>query len=308
MKHNKLSVITSFCILAALASGCEKESQVNDATYMSVFVSDISSKATVTTTQSFEGLYATDGFMVFSCGHDAPSSIAVNIKPFVKNDALWTPDTKIAWPAYASDFMAWVPYDKATFSKIDHTISYTVPTDVTQQQDLLVTEKLNIPAHNNAPIELSFDHALTAVRLVVGQEFPGGSSITSISLCNVLLTGKYQFAPADDAPRWTDLSGSGTISLDLSASPISVPEEYEAGMPITGSDQTFFVIPQTCADDAHLEIMYGGKTRYIYLPEGFVFRQGDCVTLQVNGKNDWFYVTVGIVEHREDVEAGTMSI
>lgn len=311
MKYNRLWSITSLCILAALASGCEKESQVYDETCMSVLVSDISSKATITTDQSFESLYGTSGFLAYSCGHDDPSLVAVDFRPFVKRteSTIWEPISKITWPGYATDFFAWAPNDEENivFSTKDHTIYYITPTDVNSQHDLLVAENTNIPAWNNAPIVLSFGHALTAVKLITGEDFPEGSVIKSVSICNVNLNGKYQFAPTDGTARWKALSCIGRITLDLSESTDVVPADND-GMPITKDNQTFFVIPQACPDNVHLEILYGEKIKKIYMPDGFAFRQGECVTLEVSGRDGWFYATVVKVEQREDVDAGTMSI
>ena len=309
MNRNRLKIVALLCILVSLACGCGKNSLDREADSMSAQLAGITSKGTVTTTPMFSDLYGASGFMVYACGHSDASKVAVESKPFVKNGTVWAPATKILWPGYATDFFAWAPYDaeKIVFSASEKSISYIVPTDVTLQQDLLVTKVENVPALYNTPLDLSFDHALAAVKLVTGSDFPGGEAIKSISLCNVNLTGKYQFTPAPDTEAWTELSGIGTMTLDKSASDDLIPSE-NAGMPITGNDETFFVIPQACTDDVHLEILYGEKMKYNYLPEDLVFHQGECVTLQVDGKDDWFYATVVRVEHRTDVDAGAMSI
>ena len=78
-------------------------------------------------------------------------------------------------------------------------ISYTVPTDVSKQEDLMfaVNKNASEPADGNAT-SLDFKHSLAAVKFVVG-DLPNGVTVKSIKLKNIAKKGNYSLA----SDEWT---------------------------------------------------------------------------------------------------------
>lgn len=123
----------------------------------------------------------------------------------------WKPQTDYFWLNGKSlDFYAWYPYNSAegtngipagmTLNQEDFSsISYTVPTDVSKQEDLMfaVNKNASEPADGNAT-SLDFKHSLAAVKFVVG-DLPNGVTVKSIKLKNIAKKGNYSLA----SDEWT---------------------------------------------------------------------------------------------------------
>lgn len=123
----------------------------------------------------------------------------------------WEPETDYFWlNGKPLDFYAWYPYNSAegtngipsgmTLNKEDFSsISYTVPTDVSKQEDLMfaVNKNATEPADGKAT-SLDFKHSLAAVKFVVG-DLPNGVTVKSIKLKNIAKKGNYSLA----SDEWT---------------------------------------------------------------------------------------------------------
>lgn len=123
----------------------------------------------------------------------------------------WKPQTDYFWlNGKPLDFYAWYPYNSVegtngipagmTLNQEDFSsISYTVPTDVSQQEDLMFAVKKDAlePADGKAT-SLDFKHSLAAVKFVVG-DLPNGVTVKSIKLKNIAKKGNYSLA----SDEWT---------------------------------------------------------------------------------------------------------
>lgn len=123
----------------------------------------------------------------------------------------WKPQTDYFWLNGKSlDFYAWYPYNSAegsngipagmTLNQEDFSsISYTVSTDVSKQEDLMfaVNKNATEPADGKAT-SLDFKHSLAAVKFVVG-DLPNGVTVKSIKLKNIAKKGNYSLA----SDEWT---------------------------------------------------------------------------------------------------------
>lgn len=132
----------------------------------------------------------------------------VEIKKYADS---WKPQTDYFWlNGKPLDFYAWYPYNSAegtsgipagmTLNSEDFSsISYTVPTDVSKQEDLMFAVKKNAsePADGNAT-SLDFKHSLAAVKFVVG-DLPTGVTVKSIKLKNIAKNGNYSLV----SDEWT---------------------------------------------------------------------------------------------------------
>lgn len=143
------------------------------------------------------------------------------------------------------------------------TLTYTVPTDVTKQVDLMTVCCNPVKSATTPEVELNFGHALTAVRIKCGKDMLAGK-ITEVTIAGIhgkgmQVIGSKTWTPLDD-----DHQAAYTISDEITLSPstdenvadkIHVPENT----PIAGTDTdnlTFMLLPQTLPDGATMTIKF----------------------------------------------------
>ena len=140
---------------------------------------------------------------------------------FMKNeevvDGQTTKNKVYYWPPSNNElsFVAVAPYHALTLPdspETSATLSYTVPTDVTKHEDLMVakTARINNGATGTA-VGLSFNHILTAVQFAIG-EIPAGT-ITSISVSGDMIQGgTYTINTGEWTAKNTAAAATYTIS------------------------------------------------------------------------------------------------
>ena len=132
-------------------------------------------------------------------------------------------------------------------------VNFEVEPDVKNQKDLMTacSGNVHLDVMGTAPrTDLTFRHALTAVRFKVGQNLSYSKHITKVEIVNALSKGKYVL-PTDknhtgawdastlSAPATFTLGGDGTVSVSTSEAVNNV---------IMGHNQdnyVFYMIPQT---------------------------------------------------------------
>ncbi|MFC2296782.1 MAG: DUF2232 domain-containing protein, partial [Prevotella sp.] len=126
------------------------------------------------------------------------------------------------------------PYGKLQLSPSTYTgtpyVNFEVEPNVTNQKDLMTacSGNVHLDAMGTAPrTDLTFRHALTAVRFKVGQNLSYSKHITKVEIVNALSKGKYVL-PTDknhtgawdastlNAPATFTLGGDGTVSVSTS--------------------------------------------------------------------------------------------
>lgn len=132
-----------------------------------------------------------------------------------------------------------VPTDKG-----DLQINYTVPADVAAQQDLMWSTPCDA---NASPCELTFNHALTAIRFSAGAEL-APCTIKEISIKGVANSGTLNIENGE----WSGTTGSAnyTLSPDLTLTASEGETYVTAGTPITEGDNTLLLMPQDLGSDA----------------------------------------------------------
>lgn len=188
----------------------------------------------------------------------------VEIKKFGDS---WKPQTDYFWLNGKSlDFYAWYPYNSAegnngipagmTLNQENFSsISYTVPTDVSKQEDLMFAVKKNAkePADGNAT-SLDFKHSLAAVKFVVG-DLPTGTKVTSVALKGVKYKGDLAVTTDDKGEVQFTWSNLANETRDFTQATDKEVKENETDNAITKEDQTFFMMPQTLPDGAIVEVV-----------------------------------------------------
>lgn len=179
----------------------------------------------------------------------------------------WKPQTDYFWLNGKSlDFYAWYPYNPAegtngipagmTLNQENFSsISYTVPTDVSKQEDLMFAVKKNAkePADGNAT-SLDFKHSLAAVKFVVG-DLPAGTKVTSVALKGVKYRGNLAVTTDDKGEvqfTWSNLANDTENFTQVTNKEV---KENDTDKAITKENQTFFMMPQTLPDDAMAEVV-----------------------------------------------------
>ena len=138
------------------------------------------------------------------------------------------------------------------------TLTYTVPSDVTRQIDLMTVSHTAISA-TTPVVELKFGHALTAVQIKCGKDMLAGK-ITKVTIAGIHSTGT-QVIGSDTWETTSDLA-TYTITKDitLSADENGTDKIHAPGnTPITGtvSDKlTFLLLPQTLPQGATMTIEF----------------------------------------------------
>ena len=152
------------------------------------------------------------------------------------------------------------PYSKLVLSPESHTgtpyVDFTVEPDVKNQKDLMTACSGNVHStigtmSATAPrTDLTFRHALTAVRFKVGENLSYSKHITKVEIVGAKSKGKYTLptdknhtgswdASSFSAPATFTLGGDGTVSVSTS----EAVNNIIVGKP--GDNYVFYMIPQT---------------------------------------------------------------
>ena len=164
----------------------------------------------------------------------------------------WT--TSYYWPGAGRNirFFAYAPYGGQGIVLSDKTsagtpsITYTIPTDVADQQDLLVAATSGMAGNTAAAAPLSFAHALTAVRFTTGDDMMSGR-ITKITLKGVYGSGSHTMG----SDSWNGYGATTDFSQTLAAT-----VDGSADQEITPVAATFMMLPQTLPSGASIEVVY----------------------------------------------------
>ena len=149
------------------------------------------------------------------------------------------------------------PYSKLQLSPSTYAgtpyVNFEVEPNVTNQKDLMTacSGNVHLDAMGTAPrTDLTFRHALTAVRFKVGQNLSYSKHITKVEIVGAKSKGKYTL-PTDknhtgawdastlSAPATFTLGGDGTVSVSTS----EAVNNIIVGKP--GDNYVFYMIPQT---------------------------------------------------------------
>lgn len=179
----------------------------------------------------------------------------------------WKPETDYFWLNGKSfDFYAWYPYNSAegkngipagmTLNQENFSsISYTVPTDVSKQEDLMfaVNKNASEPKDGKAT-SLDFKHSLAAVKFVVG-DLPAGTKVTSVALKGVKYKGDLAVTTDNKGETQLAWSNLANDTENFTQATNKEVKENDTDNAITKEDQTFFMMPQTLPDNAMVEVV-----------------------------------------------------
>lgn len=174
-------------------------------------------------------------------------------------------------------------YDNGTL--IPPTFNYTLPEKAAEMRDVLfgtsdpviidvqsIGSKTDNLGKDNKTVNLTFQHALTAIRFAQGK-IPAGITIKKISLNHVYTKGTFNPAAVDPATgtngAWSNISTTGNYELnDLS-------DYAEGENTYIDGQQVMFMIPHTVTEDAKLEVVIEAIPKYTYTETGRTEYTGD---------------------------------
>lgn len=237
-----------------------------------------------------------------SIGDGSASYYMENVE--VTKDNGWAPRKEYLWPGNGSlHINAYSPYRSVADSgsgitalpESDATatprIRFAVPEDVADQFDLLRATPRDASA---SPCDMTFNHALAAVRFVTGTEMVP-CTVKSITIAGLLSEGTLDL----ENGSWSDTTGEATYTAEVNAglAAASGQEYVEPGTAITAADQTFMLLPQKLADNAAVTmvIAYGdSEIEYTASLSGQTWTAGNTYTyhLSANPSVDRFVITV----------------
>ncbi len=245
-------------------------------------------------------------FGVYAATDDATASAYYMDNVEVTKTNEWTPVKEYLWPGSGSlHINAYSPYcaEPATADEGGVTalpssdrsqspvLSYVVPADVTQQIDLMWADPKDASA---SPCQMTFNHALAAVRFVTGAE------MAPCTVKSVTISGLYDRGYLNiETGAWTDCAGAVDYTAELNTVLSAADgEQYVAeNTPVTDSEHTFMLLPQNLGDDVAVTIVldYNGQNvEFSASLDGQTWSAGNTYTyrLSANPYLDRFVISV----------------
>ncbi|MDE6230156.1 MAG: fimbrillin family protein [Muribaculaceae bacterium] len=207
----------------------------------------------------------------------------------------WSTEEEYLWPGEgALEFIAYSPFCAGDASEgitaipspdADGKLSlrYVVPSDVADQQDLLVSRSTTASA---SPVALNFQHALAGVRFVTGAQM-APCTIKSVTISGVPLRGTL----AMENLSWTADSETSSFSInpDLTLEAGADGKYTQAGISIGDSSDLFLLLPGTQPEGAviSIEIETGGKQQQLSASiAGHQWTAGNTTVYNISGSPD----------------------
>ena len=128
--------------------------------------------------------------------------------------------------------------------------TYTVPTDATAQNDIVLATLKDVDGGANATQALNFDHIMSAVNVKIGSMPSTGGTIKSMSFKNIYNSGTYNY----QTKTWLRAGTKADFPVLSNGNASFTPGN--TGSIVNAEDYTLMMLPQIIADDAVLEIVF----------------------------------------------------
>ena len=211
----------------------------------------------------------------------------------------WQTNSVYLWPGgnYNLRFFAYAPYNvsgltlPASSSTGVPVLSFTVPTDLSAQKELLVADTGTITGRYKDAIELDFYHPLSLVRFKLSADSSSGT-VNSITLNNLYGSGSLRAEPAYWRPSvnpW-DLGGvsaSASYTASLGLAHTWNDEGNDTNLYNASGNGLFLLIPQTLDPSATLSVSFtpaSSSTPEVLTGSiaGNTFSWGHCTTITLH--------------------------
>ena len=188
-------------------------------------------------------------------------------------------------------------------------LTYTVPTAVADQKDLLVAKNVDITeATNDSKVPMTFSHALTAVQFGIGSVMAPGT-ITKVELQGIKNSGIYRYTNN----TWT--ASSTTTTYTISNLNVDIASNKGSGGTklFTGNNNDLLLLmPQTLGSEAKLVVYIteNGTSQTLSVSLTGEWKAGHTVTysLTTNSETGQYVFIVGDLDKSSiDENGGTVS-
>ena len=214
-------------------------------------------------------------------GATATPNFMNNIQ-ITNNGGLWSYDTPVYWPQAVDanvSFFAYSPYATATNGITMNvttgipSIDYTVPTNCSDQPDLMVSALLqdrNVTNNGSSSVNFQMRHALTCIGFKASGN---GEKIEKITVKGVKKSGKLSVA-ADGTPSW-DLTGATNENFEAIVDD-GVYLESTAELVNTGGGY-LMMVPQSLTSGAMLTVELNTGRSFDFDLEGLTWGTGQFI-------------------------------
>ena len=210
----------------------------------------------------------------------------------------WTTKEEYFWPgAGALHINAYSPF----FSSSDNgiisvnnepgklTLSYETPASVENMEDILYATPINA---SSSPCDLTFNHALTAIRFVTGSKF-SPCTIKSIKISGARSQGSLNL----ESGEWTltDKTADFTVSPNITLSASGGSSFVASDTPIATDSLTFLLLPQTLGEEAKIEIVTECNSKETTLSSSLtnvIWNEGKTITYHLSTSSDQLILDV----------------
>lgn len=184
-------------------------------------------------------------------------------------DVFSSTGTTYYWPGSGTiDFVAVANTPSSGFTPVSsdgklESFTYTVPTEATDQSDIIVATAKNVYGNNNKSVPLSFKHIMSAVNVKIGSVVKG--EIRSITFTNVYNKGEYLVDQGVWVVDKTSEDNVGNFTVTMQGGKFVSSGTDKEGTPVNTAEGTFMFIPQNPGDDAEMVIEFlDSNTGYLY--------------------------------------------
>lgn len=231
---------------------------------------------------------------------------------FIDINDEYCPEVPLLWSSVGADnnlqVYAYSPYKGNSFSD-DMTgypqIPYIVPANVKEQKDIVVAEALVAPAEQKKPIQLTFNHMLTAVKFRTHFR----CKVKSVAIKNVYNSGSFSFEPT---VGWiVNTTGEG-VKSDYIVS-FGEGKEFKKDSLITSGDSTMMLIPQALPDDAMVEMVccpydeengvYLAEKKFTASLKGKVWKQKKIITYILHDKEEHNFIYLDLAAANVEISS-----
>lgn len=192
----------------------------------------------------------------------------MNNLSWTQTGGVWSTSSPVNWGSEASianrfTFFGYAPYATGTGAEgngltVSSTtgtpkLTYTVPTDITKQPDLMIATSKDIHP-TTGKVSLAYKHALTCIAF---KAKGAGQTITAVKVKGVSATGTLSL-DASGTPTWDNLSAPGTIEYIAGLNSTTGIVTTGTATSILSADGYLMMIPQTLTTNAQLIVTVDG--------------------------------------------------
>jgi hypothetical protein len=177
---------------------------------------------------------------------------------FYKESVASGTPTRFYWPTsdYRISFFGYYPYNNAAFTVQSAasttgapTYSYTVPSAIASQQDIMTGQVVNQLGGSASPVNMTLSHRCAAIRFSITNDRSETITVNSISIEGVKYTGTI------NENTWTLGDAVNSSSCNPFTLTCNTSVAADATADITGTTNIFMMLPQTLPSGAKLKVV-----------------------------------------------------